>query len=173
MNTVITARLKLISLTHEHLLLTQKERAKLEKYLGLNPSAMIIDPLFKTEMDAALLNFWLPNTYAYPDLYHWYTNWQIVVKSTNTIIGSIGFGGYPDDYGETTIGYMVDQQHQSQGYATEALQALSRWGFSFSMLKAIAADTKTDNPASKQVLLKAGFRQTHTVKNALYFKLKK
>jgi RimJ/RimL family protein N-acetyltransferase len=131
---------------------------------------MIIDELFRAEMNAAHQNFWLPNTKAYPDLYQWYTNWQVILKITNTIIGSIGFGGYPNDYGETSVGYMTDQQHWSQGYATEAVNTLAKWGFSFDILKAITADTPAQNLASQRVLAKADFKQTHTQNGLQYFK---
>jgi RimJ/RimL family protein N-acetyltransferase len=131
---------------------------------------MVVNDLFQAEMNEALQNFWLPNTQAYPNLYQWYTNWQVVLKSTNTIIGSIGFGGYPNDHGETSLGYMTDQQHWGLGYATEAVNILAQWGFSFSILKAITADTPLQNLASQRVLAKANFKQTHSQNGLQYFK---
>lgn len=154
-------------------MLLQHNRNELELAMGLNPSAMVIDAYFQQESNEALSNFWLPYTKAYPDLYHWYTNWQIVLKNINTTIGGISLGGYPNDYGETSIGYVIDEHHRGQGYATEALLTLTHWSFQFSILKCILADTLLDNHASQQVLLKAGFKYTHSVKTTLYYRLAK
>jgi ribosomal-protein-alanine N-acetyltransferase len=166
-------RLTLIPLTHQQLLWCRDDRAKLEQSLGLQHSDMQIAPLFRQEMDEAMEGCWLPDTAAYPDLYPWYTNWEMVCKKTRTAIGSIGFGGYPDDYGQTSIGYVIDEKHWGKGYATEAIMTLLNWGFSFSTLMVVTADTTPNNLASQKVLLKAGFRQKHTENGLLYFKLSK
>ncbi|QJD96883.1 GNAT family N-acetyltransferase [Mucilaginibacter robiniae] len=168
-----SSRLKLIPLNHQQLLQCHHNRSAFEKSLGLQVSDMIIHPDFRQEMSEAMQNCWLPNTLAYPELYQWYTNWEIVLKDNYTAIGGIAFGGYPDDYGETSIGYVVDQQHWGKSYATEAVLTLCTWGFSFSTLKAIGADTAVGNYASQKVLLKAGFRKMQTVNSRTYFKLSK
>jgi ribosomal-protein-alanine N-acetyltransferase len=166
-------RLKLIPLKHEQLELCKRDRSALEKQLGLNQSAMVIDSNYQAELRQALNGFWLPNTKAYPDLYHWYTNWEVVLISINTTIGGIGFGGYPNDFGETSVGYVMDEKHRGNGYATEAVLALSQWGFSYSILKSIIADTEVTNLASQRVLAKAGFNQFGNDKPLLYYRLNK
>lgn len=166
-------RLKLIPLQHDQLLLLKHSRYELEQQMGLNPSAMVIDAYYQTESEEALCNFWLPYTKTYPDLYHWYTNWQIILKDINTSIGGISLGGYPNDYGGTTIGYLIDEKHQGNGYATEALIRLTQWAFQFSILTSIHADTLTTNFASQQVLQKAGFKYMHSVKTTIYYRLPK
>jgi ribosomal-protein-alanine N-acetyltransferase len=166
-------RLKLIPLKHKQLELCKRDRSALEKQLGLNPSAMVIDSYYQAELRQALNGFWLPNTRAYPDLYHWYTNWEVILTSINTTIGGIGFGGYPNDFGETSVGYVMDEKHRGNGYATEAVLALSQWGFSYSILKSIIADTEVTNLASQRVLAKAGFNQFGNDKPLLYYRLNK
>ncbi|MVN89989.1 GNAT family N-acetyltransferase [Mucilaginibacter aquatilis] len=166
-------RLKLIPLAHHQLLLSINDWSKFEQSLDLNPSTPLIDEAFKIEMSEAMNKYWLPNTLAYPELYHWYTNWQIVLKSTNSIIGTIGFGGYPDDYGSTSIGYMIFKDKQGNGFATEALSAMLDWGFGFSILKKVKADTQTSNKASQRVLLKTGFKYTHIEGSTLYYEVTK
>jgi len=165
-------RLKLIPLSYDQLILVSENRAVLEKSLGLNPSAMQIDDYNSAELKAAFKNHWLPNTQTHPDLYQWYTSWEVVLEASNTSIGSICFGGYPDDYGETTIGYLIDQQHWGQGYATEAVLTLINWGFKFSVLKTLKADAQLNNPASQRVLVKAGFLPTHKDDTHQHFKLR-
>ncbi|MBS7566348.1 GNAT family N-acetyltransferase [Mucilaginibacter sp. Bleaf8] len=168
-----TDRLKIIPLNYTQLLLCSQSRAALEATLGLQPSDMKIDTAFRAEMDQAMHNYWLPNTKAYPELYPWYTNWEIVLKDINTAIGGIGFGGYPDDYGTTSVGYVISQQRQGKGYATEALLALLEWGFSFSVLKQVDADTTPGNIASQRVLLKAGFKQISIEPSAILYQRRK
>ncbi|WP_158825027.1 GNAT family N-acetyltransferase [Mucilaginibacter lacusdianchii] len=168
-----SARLKLIALNHQQLLLCRANRAALEKSLSLKQSNLKVPILFQREMAEAMQNIWLPDTLRYPDLYTWYTNWEIIDKSINTAVGSIGFGGYPDDYGETSVGYMIDQHHWGKGYATEALLTILQWGFSFSVLKTIVADTSVDNIASQKVLLKVGFKQVRAGTKLLFYKLQK
>ena len=165
-------RLKLIPLTHDQLLLGDKDRPALERSLNLSPHAILVDDYNKAELRAALQNHWLPNTHTHPDLYQWYTSWEIVLTSPNIAIGSVSFGGYPDDYGETTIGYLIDQQHNGHGYATEAALTLINWGFKFSILKTLKADAQLSNQASQRVLLKAGFTPTHKDETHQHFKLR-
>jgi ribosomal-protein-alanine N-acetyltransferase len=166
-------RLKLIPLTHQQLLLCRDDRAVLDKLLGLQASAKQISTSFQQEMAEAMQNRWLPDTLSYPDLYPWYTNWEIVCKSINTAIGSVGFGGYPDDYGQTSVGYVIHEQHRNNGYVTEALVCLLQWGFSFSVLKNVIADTAIDNIASQKVLQRTGFKLTKTEDGLLYYMLDK
>lgn len=168
-----TDRLKLIPLTYLQLLACQQNRAAFEQSFGLQVSAMRIGITFKQEINEAIQNFCIPNTKAYPDLYLWYTNWEIVLKDINTSIGNISLGGYPDDYGETFVGYVIDEQYWNLGYATEALTTLLKWGFSFSILKIVNADTPADNYASQKVLLKCGFKQVKAEQKIVYFKLNK
>lgn len=165
-------RLKLIPLTHDQLLLGDKDRPALERSLNLLPHAMLTDDYNRNELRSALHNHWLPNTLTHSDLYQWYTSWEVVLTSANISVGSICFGGYPDDYGETTIGYIIDQQHWGQGYATEAALALINWGFKFSILKTLKADAQLNNQASQRVLLKAGFVPTHKDATHQHFKLR-
>ena len=156
-------RLKLLPLTHELLLLLYRsDRAEMEQVLGLAPSSMQIEPLYQEEITDALINFWLPKTLDNPDRYEWYTNWEIVLKDTNTSIGGIGFAGYPDENGETEVGYMLDQQYQGLGYAVEALEAIVNWAFTNKDVSVVNARTPVDNIPSRRLLEKAGFSELET-----------
>jgi ribosomal-protein-alanine N-acetyltransferase len=168
-----SGRLKLLPLNYEQLLLQKNSPNYLAETLGLQMPALNAPVSFLHGLEQARDNCWLPDTQAYPDLYQWYTNWQIVLKSTNTVIGSIAFGGYPDDYGQTTVGYVIDTLHNGNGYATEALYALCYWGFCFSTLKVVTADTELTNLASQKVLTKVGFSQTHIKDGTVFYRLPK
>lgn len=152
-------RLKLLPLTHELLLLYRSDRSEMEQVLGLTPSNMQVDPLYQEEITDALINFWLPQTLDHPNRYEWYTNWEIILKDINTSIGGIGFAGYPDENGETEIGYMLDQQHQGSGYAAEALETIVNWAFTNKDVGVVNAHTPVDNMPSRKLLEKAGFSE--------------
>ncbi|RCH54469.1 N-acetyltransferase [Mucilaginibacter hurinus] len=157
MYTIKTERLKIIPLTHQLLKLYLADRAAMERRLGLNLSAMQISATYKAELQDALLNFWLPQTLADPNKYQWFTTWEVILKLTNTSIGAIGFAGYPNERGESEIGYVIDEQQQRKGYAAEALQAMTKWFFSHDDAKAIIANVPTDNTPSQKVLEKCNF----------------
>jgi ribosomal-protein-alanine N-acetyltransferase len=150
-------RLRLIPLTHQLLQLCNTNRAAMELTVGLNISSMQIDELYTNECADAMLNFWLPKTLEFPERYEWYTTWDIIKKETNTTIGGIGFIGYPNEAGETEIGYMLDKQEHGNGYAPEALQTLVKWAFSHEDVKCIIVHTFEGNLPSRKMLVKCGF----------------
>jgi RimJ/RimL family protein N-acetyltransferase len=81
----------------------------------------------------------------------------IVAKDTSTGIGLIGFKGYPNDKGETEIGYGINEDFRNLGYMTAAVKTLSEWAFSQPECNAVTA-TSVSNPASERVLRKLGRR---------------
>jgi ribosomal-protein-alanine N-acetyltransferase len=164
-------RLKMIPLTHQQLLLLKQDRSLMETAMGLQSSTMLIDPLYVKKIDDAIYNFWLPNTLAYPDRYHWYTDWEIILKSTNTAIGGMGFNGYPNDQGEAEIGYMIDAQHHNKGYATEALSIMTIWAFTHEFVKVVIVHTYADNLPSRRLLDKCGFSLVDDTAGLLTYKL--
>lgn len=165
-----TQRLKLIPLTHQLLQSYQVDRASMESSLGLQVSSMQIDPLYKKELEDALVFFWLPQTLEHPEDYYWYTNWEIVLKSSNMSVGGIGFIGYPDAKGETEVGYMLDELQQGKGYALEALQHMLSWAFSDPHTTAVIARTAENNHPSRKLLTKAGFEEAGNQEGLLHFR---
>lgn len=151
-----TERLRLIPLTHEQLQLLAKSRIAMESALGLCSSSMKIDPIFEREMADALYHFWLPQTKLNPEKFEWYTSWEIILKETNTTIGGVGFGGYPES-GTTEIGFMIDSNHHGKGYAYEALKALVSWAFENSDAQNIVARTEIANTEAQKLLMRTGF----------------
>jgi len=166
-------RLKLIPLTHQLLRLCQVSRPAMEQSLGINTSTMQVEPSYKVELDDALVNFWLPKTKIYPKRYQWYTNWEIVDKAANISIGGIGFVGHADENGIVEMGYMIDQQQQRKGYATEAIRAMVDWAFQDEVVEAVIAKTAPGNFPSQKVLLKNGFVQIAGTEKLLAFKKKR
>jgi RimJ/RimL family protein N-acetyltransferase len=146
----------------------------MERSLGLNISNMQTDPFYQNEVDDAMINFWLPKTLEHPDAYMWYTSWEIILKSSNTSVGGMGFAGEPNEHGEAETGYMIDQQQHNKGYATEALQLLTNWAFTHEKVKTIIVHTYADNLPSRKILTKNGFREIGTDDQGLMtFRLEK
>lgn len=61
-------------------------------------------------------------------------------------------------HGLIRIGYTIDKVFWDQGYATAAVRELARFLFSETIVARIEADCSVDNPASRRVLDKCGFR---------------
>lgn len=154
-------KLKIIPLSHYLLQLLSNNRASMELSMGLNISDPIIDPFYKKEMDDALINFWLPKTLENRSNYIWYTGWEIILKSENISVGGMGFNGEPNEFGEAEIGYLIYQQFQNKGYATEALRLLSNWALSQNNVKLVKVQTFEDNLPSKRILSKCGFQEVN------------
>ncbi len=102
-----------------------------------------------------------------------YGDRAVVLKSTNTVIGAVGYvpcfdvfeqipglqrGEAPSDDRVCEFGlfWAIDPDHQRQGYATEAAQALIDFAFQQLQLKRIIATTEYDNLASQGVMRKLG-----------------
>jgi RimJ/RimL family protein N-acetyltransferase len=151
-----TQRLRLIPLDLPHLLLLKENRAAMERSLGLEVSAMAVDPFIQKEI-AEALEGWITNVTNHPREYRWYTCWEIVLRKENKSVGGIGFTNLPDEHGESTIGYSIDKFYQRRGLASEAVTGLLGWAFQYSGLKRVLAETAKDNFASQRVLIKNGF----------------
>ena len=96
----------------------------------------------------------------HPDQWDWYAMWMIE-KTDGTHIGDLCFKGLRED-GIAEIGYGILEEHQGQGYATEAIQAACRWAFLHPDVRSLEAETDAENAASQRVLEKCGFRPNGT-----------
>ena len=91
----------------------------------------------------------------HPDQWEWYAIWMIELKD-GAHIGELCFKGLSAD-GVAEIGYGINEEYQSNGYATEAVRAVLEWAFTYPEVTAVEAETDSDNTASKRVLEKCGF----------------
>jgi ribosomal-protein-alanine N-acetyltransferase len=86
-----------------------------------------------------------------------FESWMVVLKSSNTIIGDVGFKGLPDRKGAVDIGYGIIESERKKGYALEATAGLINWAFIQPQVKVITARSLTDNIPSARVLQKLHF----------------
>lgn len=93
----------------------------------------------------------------HPDGRNFYVPWLMVLRDTDTVVGSVGFRGVPEQ-GAVEIGYGVDSRYEGRGYTTEAVRAMMEWAFCQEGVCTIWAETAPDNKASQHVLEKLQFR---------------
>jgi RimJ/RimL family protein N-acetyltransferase len=82
----------------------------------------------------------------------------IVRREDGVVIGEIGFVGPPQS-GAVMIGYAIVPSARRQGYATEAIAALSDWALGEPEVEEVRAQTLPGNDASARALLRAGFEE--------------
>ena len=85
---------------------------------------------------------------------------RLTRKSDGLFIGRAGFGVYgPED--EPELGFALFEEHQGQGYATEAASALRDWIFRETDAPRFLGFADTRNAPSLAVLSKVGMVKTH------------
>ena len=89
------------------------------------------------------------------DEWEWYAIWNIELIN-GTRVGDLNFKGL-DENGVTEIGYVILGEYQNQGYATEAVKAVTEWALQKNNVTAIEAETDVNNIISQKVLAKCGF----------------
>lgn len=98
--------------------------------------------------------------------------WAMLLKESGTIAGNCGFCriSYERDTGTLEylgeVNYYVAPQHRGQGLATEALNAVLKFGFADIKLTRIHARCSAENVNSERVMLKAGLRFERMIADA-------
>jgi [ribosomal protein S5]-alanine N-acetyltransferase len=88
----------------------------------------------------------------------WIHGFRIVDRVCGGAIGSCGFKGPPGSDGVVEIAYGVAEEHQGNGYAGEAAEALVKYAFEQEEVRVARAHTLPEHNASTRVLTKCGFR---------------
>jgi RimJ/RimL family protein N-acetyltransferase len=83
----------------------------------------------------------------------------VVLKEENRLIGNCGIRVNDSELREANIGYELNTQYWGQGYATEAAQAILKFGFKELGMHRIWSWCVTENVASVRVLEKIGMRR--------------
>lgn len=110
---------------------------------------------------------------SHPGKEKWYTNWIICLNGSGLIIGGVCFKGEPNDNHEVEIGYGINQEYQNQGFATEALRAMTNWAFSQPSCYYVQALTETGSESSKKVLENNKFKFIRECNEGLLYELEK
>jgi [ribosomal protein S5]-alanine N-acetyltransferase len=84
--------------------------------------------------------------------------WAIELRETNLVVGTCGFG-YVDRLDRRGgIGYFLARSEWGNGFATEAVRAVLRFGFGPLALNRIEARCVPANTASERVMQKVGMK---------------
>lgn len=153
-----TERLILLPLQPRQLELSIENYGKMQTELGLR----VISTILEEEMQYAM-KVRLKKSLQDIENYLWLTNWAIIHKEENQIIGFIMIKGCPNEIGEVIVGYGIDEAYRRNGYATESLNRLTEWIFENPKALSVIADTEKDNIPSHKLLQKVGafkFKET-------------
>ena len=82
----------------------------------------------------------------------WRHGFAVIDNASESVIGSAGYKGAPDDEGAVEIAYAIVPSMQNRGYATEAASALVNYAFSDPRVRLLRAHTLPAKNASTRVL---------------------
>ncbi len=96
--------------------------------------------------------------------------WAIALKSNpDQMIGNLGFWRTDLVNHRAELGYILHHDYWRQGIVSEALKEVIRFGFEEIGLHSICANINPGNAASRQLLLKHGFKKEAYFKEDYYF----
>jgi ribosomal-protein-alanine N-acetyltransferase len=97
---------------------------------------------------------WLNRGYDAHDL----IQWGVTRRGVDQVIGLFGFNRWDRYHNRAEIGYDLTRAHWGNGFASEALGAMLRFGFDRMQLHRVDAETIADNWESVRLLEKLGFQ---------------
>jgi RimJ/RimL family protein N-acetyltransferase len=89
----------------------------------------------------------------------------IVARDSGELVGVIGL--VPKKHDRAEVGYWIGVPYWGRGYATEAVRAMIGYGFEELGLNRIEAAHFSRNPASGQVMKKAGMSHEGTLRESI------
>lgn len=95
--------------------------------------------------------------------------WGIVRKSDNALIGTCGFNTWLKRSSKGEIGYELGRGYWGNGYTTEALKEVIRFGFEETNLNRVEAFVVPEASRSIRVLEKLGFKKEGTLRDYGYW----
>lgn len=95
------------------------------------------------------------------------SSYVIEEKATSRVIGTIGFMWIQPEYASAEVGYSLARDKWNQGYMTEALRAVLKYGFEQMGLNRIEAQHDVRNPASGTVMNHVGMVKEGTLRSRM------
>ncbi|MGM0369334.1 MAG: GNAT family N-acetyltransferase [Bacillota bacterium] len=96
--------------------------------------------------------------------------WGLEEKKSEKLIGSCGFYNWQEDFCRATIGYELGSQYWEQGFMTEGLTEIIRFGFEKMRLNRIQALVEPPNRASRELLTSLGFKEEGLLRDYMFYK---
>jgi ribosomal-protein-alanine N-acetyltransferase len=91
----------------------------------------------------------------------------VVSKADGQLVGTVGLAHIEQEHSQAELGYWIAVDHWSLGYATEASEAVIRFGFEMLRLNRIYAHHMLRNPASGRVMEKLGMQKEGILRERL------
>lgn len=90
--------------------------------------------------------------------------WVVSNKNADEFLGACGFNNTSIEHKKTEMGYWLLPQYWKMGIMKEVLPHIIHYAFDILNLHRIEASVETGNIASKNLLLKLGFKYEGTLK---------
>jgi [ribosomal protein S5]-alanine N-acetyltransferase len=87
--------------------------------------------------------------------------WPVFLRAGGAHVGCCGLRSYSPEPGVYELGYHLRRAYWGQGFAVEAARAVIAYAFDELNATALFAGHHPANEASRQVLVRLGFRYTH------------
>jgi [ribosomal protein S5]-alanine N-acetyltransferase len=100
---------------------------------------------------------WIARVRSTPAGDPWALSFNVVERTSRSVIGTCAFKGPPDAGGVVEVAYGIDPPHRGRGFATESAAGLTEFAFASGRVRLVRAHTKPDGRASARVLSKCGF----------------
>ena len=95
--------------------------------------------------------------------------WGIALKNEPKLIGNMGLWRVDKEHHRAELGYVLHPEHQSKGYASEAMKAILHYGFHTMKLHSVEANVNPNNEASIKLLERNGFIREAYFKENYFF----
>ena len=142
------------------------------------------DDLFRIFSDPSVTRFYDLDTFTEPreaeELIHRFRQryerqiglrWALALKeSPGSAIGTCGFNIWIQSSNRAVLGYDLARVHWNQGFMTEALAAVIRFGFDQMQLNRVETIAFTENEASHRMLEKLGFEREGVLREYEFLK---
>ncbi|MCY7378241.1 MAG: GNAT family N-acetyltransferase [Gemmatimonadaceae bacterium] len=150
-----TTRLRLVPFTPQQFVTLIEAPERFAALAGV-PAAPGLREFFTS---GEIQEAWLTNLRTLERADPWTLGFAVIHREVQSVIGSAGFKGPPDESGMVEVAYGIVPAFENRGHATEATQALVAFAFGHESVSLVRAHTLPTNNASTHVLTKCGFQR--------------
>lgn len=151
--TIETECLRLVPFTPQQMVALIEQPDRFAALAGVPAAPGLRDFFVSGEVQDA----WLANLRTLEQADPWTLGFAVIHREAQSVIGSAGFKGAPDEDGIAEVAYAIVPAFEGRGHATEVTRALVAWAFGSGRVSLVRAHTLPANNASTRVLGKCGF----------------